>query len=95
MVKDFFKYCFSMINQDHMNRYYLMLCEVVKKQGVSHKPLFENIAESLSIFYINYVGKSEEMSLSAYLEPFSAKDDPTYYMYFFKIMEYCASEVQN
>lgn len=40
MVKDFFKYCFSMINQDHMNRYYLMLCEVVKKQGVHHKPLF-------------------------------------------------------
>lgn len=79
-----------------MDDYYNVLCDLAKKKGVNNKTFYLNIAESLSIIYINAVGMStEDYPLVDFLRPMESKDDPELFHYYFKIMEYCASEVES
>lgn len=44
MVKDYFKYCFEVVNGDKMDEYYQTLCQIASNMGIQHKALFNNIA---------------------------------------------------
>ena len=82
LIKDRFKYCFELVDEEKLEGYYMSLLQLVHSFGTKSLPIFGNLAETLAILYINYF--SLRFTLSKYLEVFTQNEKTV--DFYFKVL---------